>query len=270
LSARSQGPAPPRTFAPFLPGALLAAAAGFGGCPGSPPPGASDLQVYAAASLREAITEAAAGCEARAGGPALFNFGGSNDLARQIVAARKADLFVSADEEMMDLVERAGLVAVGTRVTFLSNRLVVIAPREETIAIRGAADLAAPVLTRLSLADPDAVPAGKYAKAWLARSGVWEAVKDRVVPGVDVRAALAAVESGGVQAGVVYATDAALSSRVKVVYEVPDAESPKITYVAAAIAGRPGLDRSRALLACLVEDRASGVFRRYGFLAPGP
>jgi molybdate transport system substrate-binding protein len=161
-------------------------------------------------------------------------------------------------------------VAEGTRVAFLSNRLVVVAPRDGGPAIHGPADLAAPAIARLSLADPDAVPAGKYAKAWLARSGVWEAVKDRVLPGVDVRAALAAVESGGAQAGVVYATDAALSSRVKVVYEVPVAEGPRITYAAAAIAGRPFLDRSRALLACLEEDRSREVFRRYGFLDPGP
>lgn len=239
-------------------------------CAGPATPDRPELMVYAAASLREALGEAARECDARAGARAVLNFGGSNDLARQILAARRADIFISADEARMDLVEKAGLVAAGTRVALLSNRLVVVAPPGSGLDVRKAEDLAGPGVTRLSLADPDSVPAGRYAKEWLVKAGSWERIRDRVLPGVDVRAALAAVESGGAQAGVVYATDAAVSKDVKVVYEVPVSEGPKISYAAAAIAGRPALDRSRAFLDCLAAGGGREIFRRHGFLVPGP
>src|SRR6185503_2240199 len=127
-----------------------------------------------------------------------------------------ADLFFSADEKELDRVEQAGLIEAGTRRSLLSNQLVVIESGGAAASIFHAPftpeQLAGSELELLSLGNTDTVPAGKYAKAWLQSRGVWDQVASRILPGIDVRAALAAVESGGARAGIVYRTDAARSS----------------------------------------------------------
>jgi molybdate transport system substrate-binding protein len=235
-------------------------------CVSAAAPEPPELTLYAAASLRDALQAAAPACERESGSRLVFNFGASNDLARQILAANKADVFFSADEAWMDQVVEAGLVDSGSRRPLLSNRLVVVGAREGGPEIHGAADLAGTGIRRLSLANPEAVPAGKYAKAWLQKAGVWEAVAERVLPGLDARAALAAVESGGAEAGIVYRTDAAISGKVRVLYEVPEADGPAISYPIAALGERPALETSRRLVACLAGDAAAEVFRRLGFV----
>lgn len=228
-----------------------------------------EIQFYAAASLRDALEQLAPAIERATGTRLVWNLGASNDLARQIVAAGKADVFFSADEGWTDRVAEAGWVDPGSRRSPISNRLVVIVPADSSLTIASAADLASPRLRRLSLAQPDAVPAGKYAKAWLESQGVWGAVAERVVPAIDVRAALAAVESGAIEAGVVYRTDARMSVRVRVAYEVPEGEGPRISYALAAMAGRPQSERARAareVVAWLAGPEAAGVFERLGFV----
>jgi len=227
---------------------------------------APELTVYAAASLREAVQALRPDCEAQAGARLVFNFGASNDLARQIEAANKADVFFSADEAWMEHVDRAGLVDAASRRSRLSNRLVVVGRKETLLAISGPSDLAGPGVRRLSLANPDGVPAGRYARAWLVKTGVWERIQERVVPALDVRAALAAVESGAAEAGLVYRTDAAISTKVRVLYEVPESDGPAISYPVAALLDRPHLEEARRLVACLAGDPAAGVFRRFGFI----
>ncbi|MCI0656118.1 MAG: molybdate ABC transporter substrate-binding protein, partial [Acidobacteria bacterium] len=119
-----------------------------------------EIMLYAAASLRESLQDLAPTCDKRAGARLVFNFGPSSDLAHQIEAAEKADLFFSADEVLMDRLSKAGFLEAGTRRTVLSNRLVVIAPLDSTLVIHSAADLADKAVRRLSLANPEAVPAG--------------------------------------------------------------------------------------------------------------
>jgi molybdate transport system substrate-binding protein len=143
----------------------------------------------------------------------------------------------------------------------LSNTLAVIVPASSTARVGGARDLLA--LRRLALANPEAVPAGVYARSWLVSQGVWDALRDRIVPTLDVRAALAAVASEGVEAGIVYKTDAALSPRVKVALEVPRAAGPPIVYVLATLPGAG--DAARAFARELTGARAAAVFERYGF-----
>lgn len=232
------------------------------------PPG--ELTVYAAASLRDVLQSLAPKCEKVTGTRLVFNFGASNDLARQIEAGNKADVFLSADEAWMDKVAQAGLVDAGSRRALLSNRLVVIARQDSSVRIAAPSDLAASAIKRISLADPQAVPAGKYARAWLDKTGVWETIADRILPALDVRAALAAVESGGADVGVVYRTDAAISDKVRVLYEVPESDGPRISYAVAALSQRPRLDAARRVVDWLAGPAAAAAFEKSGFIVLPP
>jgi molybdate transport system substrate-binding protein len=246
-------------------GALVASAA-------APPPPAppAEIALYAAASLRDVLLSLQEAAERELGVRLVFNFGASNQLAQQIVAAAEADVFFSADEAWMDHVERAGLVDRASRRSPLSNGLVVVVPREAATRIGSASDLTARAVRRLSLADPRSVPAGKYARAWLEGAGVWPALQDRVVPALDVRAALAAVESGATDAGIVYRTDARISERVRVAHVVPPEEHPRIAYALAAIAGRPRVELARRVVIWLGGPAARAAFEQHGFtVVPG-
>jgi molybdate transport system substrate-binding protein len=228
--------------------------------------GADEVAVYAAASLTDCLKELAGGFEKSTGHKVVFNLGGSNDLARQIKAGAPADVFFSADKTQMDGLEAAGLVRGSDRVDVLSNVLVAVVPAASTARIGGAGDLLA--LRHLALADPEAVPAGVYARAWLESIGLWGRVKDQVVPTLNVRAALAAVESENADAGIVYRTDAAISKRVKVAFEVAKDQGPAIVYPLAPLAGSKKAATAE-LVQYLTSSSARGVYERYGFIVLG-
>jgi molybdate transport system substrate-binding protein len=237
---------------------------------GTPPSVRVEVVVYAATSTRDALQDLEGAYERDHGVDLVFNFGSSGDLAKQIVAAAKADVFLSADEREMDNVEQARLLAPGTRRALFSNQLVVIEPADGATLFSepfDAAQLASPRVERLSIGRPETVPAGRYAKAWLRKVGVWDRLFDRVLPGVDVRAALAAVESAGAQAGIVYSTDAAMSRRVRVVHAVPLEQGPRIVYPVAVIVGRPSESAARGFVEYLGLDAARAVFEARGFAA---
>lgn len=226
-----------------------------------------ELAVLAAASLTEAMADVAAAWRAR-GEPGLrLQLGGSNELARQIAAGAPGDLFVSADAAKMDGLERSGLLVPGTRRDLLGNRLVVIVPADAP-PLAAPEALAGPLVTRLALAQPDAVPAGIYARAWLERRGLWARVRARVVASENVRGALAAVASGNAEAGIVYATDAAVSTRVRVAFEVPAGEAPPVVYPVAVLAGSERPAAARRLLEFLSGPEARALFERRGFTVP--
>jgi molybdate transport system substrate-binding protein len=232
-----------------------------------------EITVYAAASLRDALKAIAAEYEKDGKAKIVFNFGSSGDLSRQILAAGKADLFLSADEKEMDKVAADGRLEEGTRKNLLSNQLAVIEwidpedpPSSFFIAPFARVQLTRAHIRRIAVADPETVPAGRYAKEWL---GVyWPSLEKRVVPAVDVRAALAAVESGAAQVGIVYRTDAATSKKVRVVYEVPAKEAPAIVYVLAVLQKRPNAAEVRRFADYLSSETARKSFERFGFLVP--
>jgi molybdate transport system substrate-binding protein len=227
---------------------------------------ADEVVVFAAASLTDALAEIGKEFEARSGARLVFSFAGSNDLARQIRAGAPADVFVSASVGRMDEVEKAGLVRAEDRVDLLSNRLVVVVPAGSSLVVKAPEDLLR--AHRLALGDPEAVPAGIYARQWLERKGLWAALRERVVPTLDVRAALFAVESRAVDAGIVYRTDVALSKRVRVAFDVPAGEAPRIVYAAALLASsrKPA---ARAFFEDLGSPGARAVFERLGFQVLG-
>src|SRR6185436_8443202 len=227
---------------------------------------AAELSVFAAASLTDALGEIAAEYEKGGGDHIVLNLAASSALARQIQEGAPADLFLSADEEKMNVLEEKKLLLPGTRKSVLSNTLVIVVPADSRLKITSAKDLASPGIRAIALAEPQSVPAGIYAKQYLRKLGIWSKVIDRVVPTENVRAALAVVESGNVDAGIVYKTDAEISKRVKVAYEVPRAEGPVISYPFAVVAGSERPEAARKFLAYLMSDEALAVFRRFGFL----
>ena len=221
--------------------------------------------VFAAASLADALAEIGAAWESAAGNHPVFNFGASSDLARQIRAGAPADVFFSADTAQMDSLERQGLVRVDERHDLLSNTLVVIVPEASTARVASPRDLAG--FGSIAIADPQAVPAGVYARSWLHSLGLWDLLAPRVVPTLHVRAALAAVESGNAEAGIVYRTDAARSTRARIAFEVAASEGPPIRYAVAPLAASPRA--ARAFVAYLRSPAAREIFVRHGFRVPG-
>jgi len=227
---------------------------------------AETVTVFAAASLTESLREIATGYEQRTGDTIVFNFAASGPLVRQIEAGAPADIFFSADESKMDDAEKKDLLAKETRRSVLSNQLVIVAASDGKTALSAPKDLASPGVTRIALGDAKTVPAGTYAKEYLTKLEIWAAVEKKSVPCESVRAVLAAVESGNVDAGVVYKTDAAISNKVKVAYEVPAAEGPKISYPLALLKGSLHPDAAKKLIAYLTGEDAGKVFTRRGFI----
>jgi molybdate transport system substrate-binding protein len=231
------------------------------------PAAAEEVSVFAAASLTDVLEELARGFEAGTGHKVAFNFAASNDLARQIEAGASADVFFSADEAQMKRLQAAGLVRDRDRIDVLSNVLVVVVPASSATRPKRAAHL--PGVQRIALADPQAVPAGVYARTWLESLGLWTTLQDKVVPALNVRAALSAVESGNVDAGIVYRTDAAVSKRVEVAFEVPKEQGPAIVYPLAPIATSRKAATAE-LVRHLTSAAARDVYGRYGFLVLSP
>jgi molybdate transport system substrate-binding protein len=229
-------------------------------------PGAP-VTVFAAASLKNAMDEALVAYTARAGVPARASYAASSAIARQIEQGAPADLFVSADADWMDYLQRRGLIEAASRRDLLSNHLALIAPAGSGVSLRIARGMplaAALGGERLAVAGPD-VPAGRYAQASLTALGVWDGVKDRLARAESVRAALAFVAQGETPLGVVYDTDARIEPRVRIVALFPDDSHPPIVYPAALVAGARG-PHAADCLAFLEGPEAGAIFRRYGFI----
>jgi molybdate transport system substrate-binding protein len=226
---------------------------------------AADLQVFAAASLTDALKEIGAQYEQKAGTHLDFNFAASSVLARQISEGSPADVFFSADEEKMDGLQKKGLILAETRKSLLSNTLVIVIPYDSNAKVKDPQQLATSNW-KIALAEPKTVPAGIYAKKYLQNIGLWSKVIDRIIPTENVRAALAAVESGNVDVGFVYKTDAAISKRVKVAYDVPEKDTPKISYPVAVVKESKNADAAKAFVQYLSGEESLAVFKKFGFL----
>jgi molybdate transport system substrate-binding protein len=224
---------------------------------------AESVRIFAAASLTDALTEAIESFQSSHPGVRVVpQYGGSNDLARQILAGAPAHLFFSADERQMDRLTAEGTIEADSRRDLLSNQLVIVEAKSGPAQIREPKDLER--VEKIALADPEAVPAGVYAREWLEKRGLWNSVRPRVVPTLDVRAALAAVASGNVAAGIVYRTDALIEARVRVALEVPAAEGPRIVYPLALVRGAS--EPARSLYQFLASKDAARIFERHGFV----
>lgn len=229
----------------------------------------TEVVVFAAGSTTNAITEIGALYAAQKKGHITPSFASSSTLAKQIASGAPADVFLSANVKWMDYLEEKSAIDKATRFDLLGNRIVLIAPVQSSIRnieIKKGLDLADLLGSqgRLALGDPEHVPAGMYGKKAMQTLGLWEQVKNRLAPMKDVRAALVLVERSEAPLGQVYATDAAISKKVRVVGTFPVESHPPIVYPVAAVAGKK-TDAAVAFLNFLKTPQARSVFEKYGF-----
>ena len=227
---------------------------------------ADRLMVFAAASLTNTLEEIGRNYGRARGKRVVFSFAASMTLAKQIEASSGADVFIAADVESMDYLEQRGLIAKPTRRNLLGNSLVLIAPADSKVVLAVAPQMKlAEALAggRLALANVDSVPAGRYGKAALTAFGVWNSVANHLAQGDDVRTTLAYVARGEAPLGIVYATDARIEPRVRVVGTFPANSHPPIVYPAASVTdANPD---AASFLAYLKSPQARSVFERAGF-----
>jgi molybdate transport system substrate-binding protein len=229
---------------------------------------AAEVTMLAAASLTDALGQIDADYEKASGNKVKAAFGGSSALAKQLEKGAPADLFISADVPWMDYVAKANLIDPASRTDLLGNHLVLVGPADstETVTIDDKYDLAGALKGgKLSVADTNAVPAGKYAKASLTKLGMWDKVEGSLAQAENVRAALALVERGEAPLGIVYQTDA-MVAKVKVIGTFPDDSHPPIIYPVALTVQGAKSDAAKAYIEYLKSDAAKTVFEKAGFV----
>lgn len=228
-----------------------------------------EVLVLAAASLADALDEIAPMFEAKTGIKVRFSYGGSDSLAGQIKSGAPADAVIFAGAGPLDGLQSAGLTLVEGRRDIAANRLVVIARAGSGAKLASLGDFAAQSSGMLAIADPQLAPAGRYARAALQAAGVWEGVVPRLIPGLDVRNAAAAVTAGNARFGLVYETDAAAVKGVEVAHVVPTEYYPRIVYPAAVVASSRNQKPAKTFLEHLGAADAQAVFSKHGF-RPAP
>ena len=229
---------------------------------------AADLTVSAAASLTNAFRVVGAAFEARdPGTKVLFNFAASDALLAQISKGAPVDVFASADQETMDRAEAEKLLAAGTRRDFAANTLVVVQPSDATLRLVSLADLRGADVKRIALGAPTGVPAGRYARNALEKAGLWSPVEAKAVYAQNVRQALDYVARGEVEAGFVYASDAALQKdKVRIAFVVPTEIA--IRYPLAVVRQGPNGDAARRFVAFVASPEAQATLATFGFTRP--
>jgi molybdate transport system substrate-binding protein len=223
------------------------------------------VTVSAAASLKDALTAIKESfARAHSDVELMFNFGASGTLQVQIEQGAPADVFISAAPQQMDALAAKGLILADTRADLLRNELVLIVPADSK-SVTGFSDLGKQDVRVVAVGDPRSVPAGAYAQQVLAALGLADAVKTKTVLGTDVRQVLADVETASADAGLVYATDAAISTRVRVVADAPANSHMPIVYPVAVLKGSTHPDAARILIQYLHGAEARAIFQKYGF-----
>jgi len=235
---------------------------------------AKNLTVAVAVSLKEAMTEASSAYkEEQPNVMITYTFGSSGTLQQQIEQGAPVDLFISAASKQIDALESKGLVEVGARTNLLENQVVAVAPVNATTTIDDFRDLASDQVKQIGVGAPESVPAGEYAKQVLSFLGIWEQLQPKLVFAKDVRQVLTYVETGNVDVGIVYGTDAKLSDQVKVVALAPVGSHAPVIYPAAVIKGGKNAAAAKEFVEFLAQsDRATAIFAKYGFtkITPGP
>ena len=260
----------------LLAGALMALA----GCGSAPTPTLKsqereaneahvELLVSAAASLTDVMAEIQTLYAEKAPEVTLtFTFGSSGALQSQIEEGAPADVFISAGQKQMAALADKDLLAPDSRRDLLANEVVLIVPKDSTLALADFADAASEAVERIAIGDPAGVPVGQYTEAVFTSLAIWEDVQAKAVLATDVRQVLTWVEAGEVDCGVVYATDAALSDQVQLVCAAPEGSHEKVVYPVAVLKDSQQVQAARALVDFLASEEAAAILARYGFAQP--
>ena len=252
---------------------LLIAIILFVGCNSekSPAPGAEqmpiELNISAAVSLRDALTEIQKNYQAKnPHSKLLFNLGASGSLQKQIEQGAPADIFISAAPKQMNELQAKNLINPATRKNFVENKLVVIVPKDSKLPLTKYEDLTQAGVKKIALGETTVVPAGQYAKEVLQKLAFWDKVQDKVVYAKDVRTVLAYTETGNVEAGIVYKTDAAASDKVKIVATAPEGSHQPILYPVAVVASTKQAKAAEDFVNYLFTPESKAILEKYGFV----
>jgi molybdate transport system substrate-binding protein len=229
---------------------------------------AADLVVSAASSLTDAFKSVAQSYEAKNPGTKIvLNFGASDVLMQQIINGAPADVFASADQTAMDKAVAAKVIDTSTRKDFAANQIVMIVPTDSKLNLTSLKDLSKPEVVRVAYGNPASVPVGRYTQSALEAAGLWNTVSAKGVLAQNVRQALDYVSRGEVEAGFVFATDAAImADKVKVAVRVP--VTTPVTYPIAITSGSKQTPQAASFLAYVASPAGQDILAKYGFLRP--
>lgn len=226
----------------------------------------AELLVSAAASMTDVLGELKEVYEAEEKSVILtYTFGSSGALQAQIEEGAPVDIFMSAAQKQMTALEEGGLLVEGTKKTLLQNKVVLIIPSNSDLGLTTFEDMTKDEVKKIGLGEPEGVPVGQYTEEILRNLNILDKVNAKTVFGSDVRTVLTWVENGDVDCGVVYATDAASTVKVKIVTEAPEGSHKEVTYPVAVIKGSKNIEASKEFLEFLSTDIAKKVFEKYGF-----
>lgn len=226
-----------------------------------------ELNVSAAASMKDALTEIQQKYQTVKPNVKInCNFASSGTLQKQIEQGAPADLFISAAAKQMDELDAKNLTNKQTRQNLVENQLVMVVPKNSTLSLQNFADVAGNSVKKFGMGEPATVPAGQYAQQALQKLNLWDTVKDKAVLAKDVRTVLAYVETGNVEAGFVYRTDAAISDKVQIVAAAPAGTHQPIVYPAAVLSGAKQTQAAEDFLTYMNGPEAKAIFEKYGFV----
>lgn len=226
-----------------------------------------EIHISAAVSLKDALAEIQTNYQAK--NPQiklLYNLGASGSLQKQIEQGAPADIFISAAPKQMNELEQKNLINKATRKNLVENKLVVVVPVASKLAITKYEDLMQDTVQKIAIGETNVVPAGQYAQQALLKLGVWENIKDKVVYAKDVRTVLAYTETGNVEAGIVYKTDAASSQKVRIAATAPEGSHQPIAYPIAVLSGAKQSKAADEFVAYLFGAESKAIFEKNGFV----
>jgi molybdate transport system substrate-binding protein len=230
-------------------------------------PSQVELNVSAAASLTDALKEVnELYMQQNTNVTITANFASSGTLQQQIEQGAPIDVFISAASTQMDKLQEEELILNDTRQNLLNNAVVLIVPADSDLGITGFSDLTTDKVKQIAIGDPEFVPSGIYGKQAFDVFGIYEQIKEKLILGIDTPHVLGYVESGNVDAGIVYSTDAALTDKVKVVANAPAEVNNKIVYPVAVIKDSKNVEAAKDYITFLFSDEVKGVFEQYGFI----
>ena len=225
----------------------------------------NELSVFAAISLKDALTEIGATFAAENQVKVYYNFAASTTLQRQLEKGASGDVFISASPRQVVALETNGLLEAESRQNLLTNRLVLVSDETAEIAVETLANLTVPEISRIAIGHPDIVPAGTYAKEALTHLGLWEALHPKLIFGTDVRATLAYVTAGNVDIAIVYKTDTTLTENINVLYQVPPEAYTPIIYPAVVMKSSRRKQLARRFITYLQSMESGEIFKTHGF-----